>query len=203
MMHYFMDMPIKDVAKVLSAPTGTILWRLHYARQILAAKLGAKGSKPIVALIAIGLFLAASAAAVAIGVVASVEGAKATRGVEATYEPSEPTLCPAAPSVSLVPLSAQSDGEGFPPKESETVAASTDSLSVSASAQTYNSLASHTNAETTDFWNTTGYDVTPASSASGVCATAITRLVRTEAMSYNVISSFRRVRFRGICISFR
>jgi len=204
MMHYFMDMPIKDVAKVLSAPSGTILWRLHYARQILAAKLGANGKKPIVALIAIGLFIAVSAAAVAIGVAASAEGAKATRGVEATCEPSEPTSCPAAASsVSLVPLSAQSNGEESPPVEGEAVAASTASRSSSASAQTYNSLAPHTNAETTDFWDTTGYDMTPASSASGVCTTDIHRLARTEAVSCNVISSFRRIRFRGICISFR
>ena len=68
MMHYFMDMPIKDVAKVLSVPSGTILWRLYYARHILAAKLGAKLKKPIVALVVLCLFIAASAAAVAIGV---------------------------------------------------------------------------------------------------------------------------------------
>ena len=67
MMHYFMDMPIKDVAKVLSVPSGTILWRLYYARHILAAKLGAKFKKPIVALVVLCLFIAASAAAVAIG----------------------------------------------------------------------------------------------------------------------------------------
>ena len=65
LMHYFMDMPIKEVARVLAAPSGTIMWRLHYARQILAAKLGATLKKPaVVALVAIGLFLVASAAAV-------------------------------------------------------------------------------------------------------------------------------------------
>ena len=40
LLHYFMDMPVKEVARVLSSPTSTITWRLHYARQILAAKLG-------------------------------------------------------------------------------------------------------------------------------------------------------------------
>ena len=71
------------------------------------------------------------------------------------------------------------------------------------SAQAYNSLAPHTNAETTDFWDTTGYDVTPASSASGVCSTAINRLVRTEDVSGNVVSPFRRLRPKGMNINFR
>ena len=70
------------------------------------------------------------------------------------------------------------------------------------SALAYNSLAPHTNAETTDFWDTTGYDVTPASSASGVCATAITRLVRTDAES-NEVQSFRRQHVIGIVIELR
>ncbi|MBR3086631.1 MAG: sigma-70 family RNA polymerase sigma factor [Kiritimatiellae bacterium] len=46
LLHYFMDMPVKEVARVLSAPTSTITWRLHYARKILAAKLGAAAKKP-------------------------------------------------------------------------------------------------------------------------------------------------------------
>jgi len=70
------------------------------------------------------------------------------------------------------------------------------------SALAYNSLAPHTNAETTDFWDTTGYDVTPASSASGVCATSINRLVRTEAGS-NEVQSFRRQHVIGIVIELR
>ena len=64
MMHYFMDMPVKDVARVLSIPSGTVMWRLHYARKILGAKLGAQIRKnPVVALIAVGLmFLGVTAA---------------------------------------------------------------------------------------------------------------------------------------------
>ena len=65
LMHYFMDMPVREVAKVLSVPSGTIMWRLHYARQILAAKLGANLKKPLVVALAVaGLFLAVSAAVV-------------------------------------------------------------------------------------------------------------------------------------------
>ena len=64
MMRYFMDMPIKDVARVLAVPSGTVMWRLHYARQILAAKLGANIKKPVVLLVAAALFLMASAAVV-------------------------------------------------------------------------------------------------------------------------------------------
>ena len=65
LMHYFMDMPVREVAKVLAVPSGTIMWRLHYARQILAAKLGANLKKPLVVVLAVaGLFLAVSAAVV-------------------------------------------------------------------------------------------------------------------------------------------
>ena len=71
LMHYFMDMPVREVAKVLSVPSGTIMWRLHYARKILGAKLGASLKKPVVALVAAALFLMAGVAAV-VGVVAEM-----------------------------------------------------------------------------------------------------------------------------------
>ena len=45
-MHYFMDFSVKDVARMLAVPAGTVKWRLHYARKILAAKLGAAAKKP-------------------------------------------------------------------------------------------------------------------------------------------------------------
>ncbi|MBR3087218.1 MAG: RNA polymerase sigma factor [Kiritimatiellae bacterium] len=46
LLHYFMDMPVRDIARFLSLPTGTVTWRLHYARQMLAAKLGATAKRP-------------------------------------------------------------------------------------------------------------------------------------------------------------
>ena len=64
----------------------------------------------------------------------------------------------------------------------------------------YNSLAPHDNTENTDFWDTRGYDVTPSSSASGVCATVLNRCVRTEATSQNVVNHFRRNGMRGIML---
>lgn len=65
MLHYFMDMPVKEVARVLSIPSGTVMWRLHYARKILGAKLGAQiRKKPVVALIVAGLMLLGVTAAV-------------------------------------------------------------------------------------------------------------------------------------------
>ena len=45
-LHYFVDMPVRDVAKFLSIPFGTVARRLHLARQILAVKLGAAAKKP-------------------------------------------------------------------------------------------------------------------------------------------------------------
>ena len=70
-------------------------------------------------------------------------------------------------------------------------------------ANAYNSLAPHGTDEITDFWDTTGYDVAPASSASGVCATAVNRLLRTEDVSANVVSPFRRERPKGMVIILR
>ncbi len=85
MMHYFMDMPIKDVARVLVVPSGTVMWRLHYARQILAAKLGANIKKPVVVVIAAALFLMASAAAAwLVGNAAGEEGARVAETTETT-----------------------------------------------------------------------------------------------------------------------
>ncbi len=42
LLHYFMDIPVAKMAKILAVPAGTIHSRLHYARKALAAKLGVK-----------------------------------------------------------------------------------------------------------------------------------------------------------------
>ena len=60
LLHYFMDMPVKDVARFLALPVGTVTWRLHYARQMLAAKLGTQ--KPGVKLLVFALLLSAGLA---------------------------------------------------------------------------------------------------------------------------------------------
>ena len=58
-MHYFMGVPVREAAKVLSVPTGTVAWRLHYARMLLAAKLGAAAKKPGGKALLVALVLAA------------------------------------------------------------------------------------------------------------------------------------------------
>ena len=45
LLHYFMDIPIKRMAKILAAPEGTVKRRLHFARKALAAKLGVAAMK--------------------------------------------------------------------------------------------------------------------------------------------------------------
>ena len=62
LLHYFMEMPVKDVARFLAIPSGTVMWRLHYARQMLAAKLGAVAKKPGVRALLIALAIGATAA---------------------------------------------------------------------------------------------------------------------------------------------
>ncbi len=63
LMHYFMDFSVKDVARMLAIPAGTVMWRLHYARQILAAKLGAAAKKPGAKVLLVAFSLAALTAA--------------------------------------------------------------------------------------------------------------------------------------------
>ncbi len=69
-MHYFLDIPVREAARILSVPSGTFAWRLHNARMILAAKLGAfvkkPGAKAILLSLAAALLLAATAAVVAV-----------------------------------------------------------------------------------------------------------------------------------------
>ena len=67
-LRYFMGMPIGQIAKFLTLPVGTVKSRLHYARIALAHRLGAKLTKPAVALIAAALLLLCATAAVVVGV---------------------------------------------------------------------------------------------------------------------------------------
>ena len=60
LLHYFLDMPVARMAKILLVPCGTIKSRLHHARKALAAKLGVAARKPggkavILALLLCGL----------------------------------------------------------------------------------------------------------------------------------------------------
>ncbi len=58
-LHYFMEISVRDAARLLSIPAGTFAWRLHCARDILAAKLGATARKPGGKALLIALALAA------------------------------------------------------------------------------------------------------------------------------------------------
>ena len=69
-MHYFMDMPVAQIAKILTMPDGTVRSKLYYARKLLAAKLGAFVKKPRAKALLLALALAALAAVGAVGVAA-------------------------------------------------------------------------------------------------------------------------------------
>ncbi len=79
LLHYFMDLPLKQMAKILSVPSGTVMSRLYYARRVLAKRLGANLKRPAVALIAAALLLAACAATV-VGVASAISGGGAAVG---------------------------------------------------------------------------------------------------------------------------
>ena len=63
-LHYFMDLPVRKVAKMLSIARGTVKSRLYCARLVLGAKLCKAMKKPTVALAVAGLFMAAAVSAV-------------------------------------------------------------------------------------------------------------------------------------------
>ena len=97
----------------------------------------------------------------------------------------------------------QQSGEAIMNKSKAAAAALSVAMAAAPLAASYNSFAPHTNTENTDFWDTRGYDIEPESSASGVCSTALNRLVRTVAVSDNVVQSFRRTGLVGMVITFR
>ena len=72
-LHYFMDIPLERIAKILATPVGTVKSRLHYARKALAAKLGIAAKKPGVKALLIVLALAALTA-IGAAVVTAVGG---------------------------------------------------------------------------------------------------------------------------------
>ncbi len=80
-LHYFVEMPVREVARVLSTPVGTVAWRLHCAREILSAKLNAKAretaKKPGGKALLIALALAALSA-IGAAVVTAVSDARNT-----------------------------------------------------------------------------------------------------------------------------
>lgn len=84
MMHYFMDFSVKDIARLFAIPVGTVKWRLHYARQILAVKLGAVVKRPGVKAVLLALALSALAAVGAVGVAAIRSAAEPAAKVESS-----------------------------------------------------------------------------------------------------------------------
>lgn len=60
-MHYFSELPVKNVALALNLPIGTVLWRLNVARKMLANDLGKTlGKKPVAVVVALLLAFASA-----------------------------------------------------------------------------------------------------------------------------------------------
>ena len=102
LLHYFMDMPVAKMAKILAVPCGTVRSKLFYARKALAAKLGVKmkevAKKPGAKAVLLALVLCATAALGA-AVAAAVHGGVQDRGgappaLEATSDTRHPTANP-------------------------------------------------------------------------------------------------------------
>ncbi len=81
-LRYFMDLPLRRIAKILCVPEGTVNSRLHYARLALAAKLVAATRRPGARLVLLALLLAAGLA-VGRGVYALASSALSSRAKSA------------------------------------------------------------------------------------------------------------------------
>ena len=100
-LHYFLEMPLRDIAKFLSTPFGTVGRRLYLARQMLAAKLNVAAKKPSVKALLIALALVAltaigAAVATAVGSGGETGGPSAvpvTESNAAGTEAGPPTDC--------------------------------------------------------------------------------------------------------------
>ena len=102
-LHYFMDIPLLQIAKILSVPKGTVASRLRLARIALAEKLGGQIRRHAVACLAIGFALFASAAtlvAVATGAFGGRDSGETSPAAEpAASSTAEPSASPAASPV--------------------------------------------------------------------------------------------------------
>lgn len=86
LLHYFMDQPVAKIAKLLMVPEGTVKFRLHYARRVLAELLSKQLKRPIVRIALLALGLGAFA-----GVVSYMGG-----------QPSSTTMVGGSPSLATV-----------------------------------------------------------------------------------------------------
>ena len=66
-LHYFMDLPLLKIARILMLPVGTVKSRLHYARLILGRRLGTPLKKVGAATLCLLLLLGAALGAVWLG----------------------------------------------------------------------------------------------------------------------------------------
>ena len=157
-MHYFMEMPVREMARVLGTPTGTIAWRLHCARDMLAAKLGVVRRKPGGKAILLALALAALTAVGAAGVaairyvaghgaeeaevVSSAEGAEGAEGaLTGLTEFEEAGAMPQATNQESPPPSPEADGGSTGQVETTTAISETNSEEDTMNIQTIKSAA--------------------------------------------------------------
>ena len=80
-LHYFMEQPVMKIARLLAVPEGTVKFRLHYARKILAGLLTEKLKRPLVLALVASLFLVSAAA---IGIWMSTGGAGEPTSIQGT-----------------------------------------------------------------------------------------------------------------------
>ncbi len=109
-LHYFLDIPVTRMAKILAVPAGTVNSRLHYARKALAAKLGAAARKPgaralLLAILLGGLTALGAAVSIAVAHLPSPEPAAQERQArDSASDGSAPSGTHSLPASSLQPF---------------------------------------------------------------------------------------------------
>lgn len=94
LLHYFSELPIAKVARVLSISEGTVKWRLCMARKVLASELGAlceRGKKPLAVIVGVLLLVGAAFASWSTGLFGLLP--EREEAVASAEIPADPRLC--------------------------------------------------------------------------------------------------------------
>lgn len=174
-LHYFMEQPIAKIARLLTIPEGTVKFRLHMARKVLAGVLAEKLQKPLVVAVVAGACLAAVAGVV--GYVASrgeSGGSGESQLVESPVGAQERVHSPMLDEIDVI--SQQGENMMIARKMAGVVGAAVVSVAVSAAELTSEPTLVFTRPETSSFWNTATNNVmtVPIDFPSGATTATLT-----------------------------
>ena len=172
-LHYFMEQPVAKIAKLLTIPEGTVKFRLHMARKVLAGVLAKKLQKPLVVAALAGACLAAVAGVgLVIGLSDEEAGPRVTHDRDViAQEDDSPRMLD-----EIDVISQQGGNMMIARKMAGVVGAAVVSVAVSAAELTSEPTLVFTRPETSSFWNTATNNVmtVPIDFPSGATTATLT-----------------------------